>query len=126
LAFLSNGRTPEVQFPRRHLLRLSAPTGAARSIARLGTHRTGAKGRSQWVTWGPGRGCARAPRPIATGTCPIERALGRLVAKTPLELLDEPLLPQPPLVGVLPRERKGELPVGEAVQVVLVVVDQPL
>jgi hypothetical protein len=70
LAFLSNGRTPEVQFPRRHLLRLSAPTGAARPIARPGTRRTGAKGRSQRVTWGPGRGCAESTSAHRNGDVP--------------------------------------------------------
>src|SRR5918998_5000133 len=39
-------------------------------------------------------------------------------------LPDDARLPQPPLVGVLPGE--GELLVGEAVEVVLVVVDEPV
>jgi hypothetical protein len=58
--------------------------------------------------------------PYLLPTCSRPRRGGTRHCKLP----DNAQLPQPPLVGVLPRE--GELPVREAVQVVLGVVDELL
>jgi hypothetical protein len=93
--------------------------------SRLAATGTGAKGRSKELRGSRGEGVPRAPRPIGTGTCPVERAVARLVTKTPTR--NSRSIP-PPAAAARWRthEGEGELPSGEAVQVVLVVVDEIL